>query len=740
MRKLLLFSGGRLTCWGVCAPVLALGLMFALLPGCGGNRKLDTKPAAPAGPIYTGPAYLRGTVASLGKLRNAGAVPVSGFGLVVGLEGTGHRGAPAYLRQHMLNEMRKQGVGSIKTRDILPLTPAQMLDSTDTAVVLVEGLIPRGATAGTRFDLLVTALPATQTTSLAGGTLYTTDLAIGGADPANRYSHPLAAGSGPIYMNPFGSGVQAQDLEGFRRQAIIVAGGRVTTDRKIEIVLNQPSWQRARLVEDRINERFPMLSGDRAHKTANATSNQLIEIEVPRRYADRPDELLALISNFYVNNSPGFEEMQGRRLYQELLRDPTKAQDVTLAWKALGKTVIPVLREGYQDQRHDVRMAALEAGAYLKDEHASKYLLELAGHDNPAVRAQVAQALVHLPRSMRGGRALKQLLDDEAMNVRVTAYESLSRIGDPIIERMAVRDEAGIKFIIDRVPSQRPLIYVTYHQIPRIVIFDQGLGFDETDVARLWNNRLMIRRPETLAEALVGLKAGRTLYVPVYGRGEVREIGSPKWRSTVYDSDGLSADVIIESRDLHDRFVKAVGSPTPTAQAVMVAQLLPEQLDQEGKPAEGRLKLVDVRDADAVRPLTVYYRGPDQRTGSTYKITPTVATFTFLLAAKPTTDAQHEGLDLSYSEVVDALYHLCKAGHIAAPIEVDTTPMAALIDRKESEPDTGGGRPETGQVQPFAPLDGDAPEGSPEPAVRPVTGSRPESAAGDGGRPVTAAR
>lgn len=721
------------------AALLGLALAALVLPGCG-SRRLETKPAAPAGPIYTGPTYLRGTVASLGTLRNSGSIPVSGFGLVVGLDGTGHRGAPIYVRQQMLNEMRKRGVGSIKMRDILPLTPAQVLDSTDTAVVMVEGLIPRGATAGTRFDLLVTALDGTQTTSLAGGTLYTTDLAIGGADPANRYSHPLAAGSGPIYMNPFGAGVEAEDLEGFRRQAIIVAGGRVTKDRKIEIVLNQPSWQRARLVEDRINERFPMLAGDRAHKTANATSNQLIEIEIPSRYADRPDELLALISNFYVNNSAGFEEMQGRRLYQELQRDPEKAADVTLAWKALGKTVIPVLREGYEDARHDIRMAALEAGAYLKDERASKFLLELAGHDDPAVRAQVAESLVHLPRSMRGGRALKQLLDDEETSVRVTAYESLARIGDPIVERMAVQNEAGVKFVIDRVPSQRPLVYVTYYQFPRIVIFDQNLGFDETDVARLWNNRLMIRRPETLAEAMVGLKAGRTVYVPVHGRGEVKEIGSPKWRTTVYDSEARSVELEIDSRDLHDRFLQLVGDPSPDPQAVIVAQLMPDHFDENGKRSAKRLTLLELRDADTVRPLTVYYRSPDQRTGRTYKITPTVATFTFLLAAKPTIEAEHDGLDLSYSEVVDALYHLCMAGHIEAPIQVDTTPMAALIARRETAPDMGGGRPETGEEPEFAPIEAPGGDAEPQPEVRPVTEGRPESAAKAGPAPSTAAR
>ena len=48
----------------------------------------------------------------------------------------------------------------------------------DTAVVVVEGLIPPGATEGTRFDLRVFAHPMTSTTSLEGGRLYTTCLCL----------------------------------------------------------------------------------------------------------------------------------------------------------------------------------------------------------------------------------------------------------------------------------------------------------------------------------------------------------------------------------------------------------------------------------------------------------------------------------------------------------------------------------------------------------------------------------
>jgi len=736
----------------LCAPArqglwaLMVGSLVLLGVGCQ-TKELEAPPPAAPGVTYTGPAYLRNTVGSLARLRNNQPMPVSGFGFVAGLNGTGHRGAPAYLRQRIINEMKKGGFGSPKLGTTL-LTPERALDDIDTAVVAVEGLIPPGATEGTRFDVLVSALPATETTSLAGGRLYTTDLALGGTNPANRYSRPLARARGPLYLNPFDAQEPDEESQAFRRQGIIVGGGQVTEDRQIEVVLNQPSWQRARAIEDRINERFPMTPDDRLTKTANAISNLVIRIHVPKRFAREPEKLLGLIARLYINNAPQFEPRQARRLYQQFKEDPSVGEDVKLAWMALGKTITPVLREYYEDERQDIRLAALEAGAYLQDERTSRDLLALAGSDDPQLRARVARALVNLPKSLRGGRALKQLLDDPEISVRIAAYESLARTGDPIVDRIAVRNEAGLKFIIDRVPAQRPLVYVTYRDVPRIVIFNPMLGFELPEVARVWDNRLMLRTPETLGEALSGLEVGGTLFLPVFGRGKLIETGSPRWQAPVIDAVGTSAALTITSKDLHDRFAEAVQQTTDKPQAVIVAKLMKREVDPDTLETSVELKLLDLRRPGSERPVMVYYQGPDSPRGKTYKIQPTVATLAFMLAHKPTMDLPQEGLDLSYSEVVDALYRLCEKGYVSAPIKVDTTPLAALIAKQDAGELTGP-RPETGgeggsgsDAEPRGLEPSDPAEAEPT-QTRPEQGTGAESAQGPsrrGPRTETASR
>ena len=68
----------------------------------------------------------------------------AGYGLVVNLKGTGSQDVPPQVRSHMIADLAKRGVGET-TRGWGNLTPELLLDSKDTAVVIVEGIIPQVA-------------------------------------------------------------------------------------------------------------------------------------------------------------------------------------------------------------------------------------------------------------------------------------------------------------------------------------------------------------------------------------------------------------------------------------------------------------------------------------------------------------------------------------------------------------------------------------------------------------------
>ena len=109
--------------------------------------------ARPPIPMDVDP-IMRGTVASETIVMGYQPVVVRGYGFVVGLKGTGSRTAPAEVRQYILNEMMRYGVGE-SSGNSQGLSPDALLNSEDTAIVIVEALIPAGAPRGTNLDVRV---------------------------------------------------------------------------------------------------------------------------------------------------------------------------------------------------------------------------------------------------------------------------------------------------------------------------------------------------------------------------------------------------------------------------------------------------------------------------------------------------------------------------------------------------------------------------------------------------------
>lgn len=465
------------------AATLALG-------GCGGDK--PRREPAPPPPSYRGPAYLHGAIGSLAGVRGFEPLLVSGYGLVVGLPGTGSADVPPYLRQWLIQEMRKGGMGNpqFKTE---AMSPERVLVSRTAAPVVLEGLIPPGAVVGTRFDVLVTALPRTQTTSLDGGTLYTFDMAVDGANPEMRSYHALARASGPMYLNPF-EDEAVKDRQDLERQAVIVGGGVVVEARQVELILNTPSWQRSRLIADTINERFPKDPDLDREDVAKPITDQMIRLNIPARYASRPGDLLALINHLFIQRAPGFEAEKAQQLANLLVKDPkAHAVDVLLCWQTLGRVALPVVRKYYDHENIEVRRVALEAGARQGDEQTVDRLSEFCRSPDPAQRRRAAEMLVNLPRSIRAARLLKDLLDDDDRKVRVAAYETLAEVNDPLLQRRTFYRDRQFKFRLDLVPSDKPLIYISQKDYPRIAIFNSMLGFNAPTVAKLWDNRLMLK-------------------------------------------------------------------------------------------------------------------------------------------------------------------------------------------------------------------------------------------------------
>ncbi len=195
---------------------------------------------APAAPV--GAARVKDIAATKGVRSNQ----LIGYGLVVGLNGSGDRIQTEFTVQSLASLLARMGIG----------VDADAIQVRNVAAVMVTAELPAFARTGSRLDALVSSMG--DATSLEGGTLLLTPLY--GAD-----GEVYAIAQGPMSVGGFaaaggGSGVQKNHPTVGR-----VAGG-ATVEREIpfalatldgfDLALRRPDFTTARRTAEAINARF----------------------------------------------------------------------------------------------------------------------------------------------------------------------------------------------------------------------------------------------------------------------------------------------------------------------------------------------------------------------------------------------------------------------------------------------------------------------------------------------------
>ena len=184
----------------VCTVVILL--VVCLAAGCGGPGSEGTglAPASGLGP----------TIGSLADFVTPASIGVEGYGLVGGLRGTGSAECPTQIRAYLVRYILTQLPGE-------KIDPDKLISSLNTAVVRVDGVMPTVAWKNQHFDVRISALPGTQTTSLEHGWLYRAELKATGT--FGVVTRIVANAEGAVFIDK--TGAAALD----ERTGYILAGG-----------------------------------------------------------------------------------------------------------------------------------------------------------------------------------------------------------------------------------------------------------------------------------------------------------------------------------------------------------------------------------------------------------------------------------------------------------------------------------------------------------------------------------
>jgi hypothetical protein len=425
------------------------GLVLCLIAGCaglfGGAGSTKPKTEQDLGP----------TVGAVAQVIKPQEVPLEGFGLVAGLSGTGSAMCPpqvrAYLKQYILSQV-PNGAGDLD----------ELINSHDTAVVLLEADLPAAAMKGDKIDVQVSPVPGSDTISLRGGRLYLAELALQGTFGMD--ARTLATVEGPVFTNLVGT------AEPSLKVGYILGGGQVLYDYVGVIRLRRVDFRLASAIRNRLNERY-------GPDVARAISPAEVEYTIPPQYRLLRERFIDLVGATYLTAIPGLTTARIGAALQDLERSKDKeASEITL--EAFGREslagLVPLLRSADQE----VRLRAARCMLYLHDDRALETLQAIVEDRQSPYRLEALEAIGLGGRREDAGTILRRFLSDQDRAIVLGAYEQLRRLGDPAVRQQFINRA----FYLEQIPqAAERAIFVSRSGDPRIALFGTSLVL-RTDV------------------------------------------------------------------------------------------------------------------------------------------------------------------------------------------------------------------------------------------------------------------
>lgn len=378
------------------------------------------------------PPKVEETIGDIAFISTPADQKLEGVGLVVGLDGTGGDAPGSWRRTKLIEEMRKASVDN----------PNKLLADKRFSMVVVKLKVPTGVGPADRLDVEVEVPPGSPAKSLAGGYLLhcrlKETLVLGGTP---KEGPELAVAQGPVLIG-------TETSPDSPKVGRVLGGARVKKDTPFHIVIkeNRRSFRTSRLLEDAVNQRFPLHEGVELKGVAEAKTDHFLVLKIPHVYHHNHFRYFRVIKLLPVVDNPDLQRQRLAAWGKDLL-DPTKAGIAALRLEGMGVAAIDTLKQALASPNAQVQFLAAEALAYLGDGAGSDILGDnIVRH--PEFRAHALNALAAcgsptLSDQTAARTKLIKLMDVPDVEVRYGAFNALRTLdeNDPFLGRVRVLDE-----------------------------------------------------------------------------------------------------------------------------------------------------------------------------------------------------------------------------------------------------------------------------------------------------------
>lgn len=205
-----------------------------------------------------------------------------GYGLVVGLNGSGDSDQTKFPVQSLVNVLERMGI-TVNRNDI---------KVKNVAAVMVTASLPPFAKQGTKLDVTVSSVGDAKT--IAGGTLVMTPLR--GAD-----NQVYAVAQGAVLTNSFAFGGQGASATKNHPTAGRIAAGALV-ERELPNVLTGRSALRLNLSQADFTTAARIAAAINKQFSGSATTNDggSVTVQLPQDYASRPVDFIAQLENLEI--------------------------------------------------------------------------------------------------------------------------------------------------------------------------------------------------------------------------------------------------------------------------------------------------------------------------------------------------------------------------------------------------------------------------------------------------------
>lgn len=438
----------------------------------------------------------------------AGLEPIvlEGVGLVRNLSGTGGDPAPSHYRSLLLEDLKKRNYRS----------PHAILESPNTALVIVRSYLSPTAKKGERLDIEVRIPESANATSLVGGELLDvrlSDKAIVNGELKEGWEY--AVGRGPVLT----AGLAAANATdpALLRKGRVLSGAIVKKERELTLLLKNDfrSIRNARRVEEAIGRRFHHFDEHGIKKPlAKAMTDQKLVLTIHPRYKDNFPRYLQVIRHMAFREEPVQLRVRMTRLQHDLCV-PETASSSAYQLEAIGNEAIPILKKGLLAPTLECRFHSAMALAYLGDSSGLPALVESAKKER-AFRVFALAGIAAL-EDAEAHLALRDLMSEKADESRYGAFRALWTLdkNDPFIrgERLGIHEDdrnRDNEYKLHVLKTEGPpLVHVTLRTRPEIVLFGADQEFLPPMYASVGKNIMVTAQPGATTISLARFEVGK---------------------------------------------------------------------------------------------------------------------------------------------------------------------------------------------------------------------------------------